>query len=242
VLHYLLVFAQTLILPLCPCRTFPGYYPVLVTNNQKGNRFNRMKKLLLVMSLALGLVSTLQAQDLTQEERNQAVKYLEKTRDGVFKATKSLSEAQWNFKPAPDRWSVAEVTEHIAAAEDYLMDHIRKNVLKAPARTEPADLKAIDALVLQQIPDRSHKVEAPEPLRPSNRFGSPKDSLKHFRESRDKTIAFLKKTEDLRQHAVDSPVGKKLDGYQWVLFIAAHSERHTKQINEVMADPNFPKK
>ncbi len=28
----------------------------------------------------------------------------------------------------------------------------------------------------------------------------------------------------------------------WILFIAAHSERHTKQINEVKADPSFPKK
>jgi hypothetical protein len=37
-------------------------------------------------------------------------------------------------------------------------------------------------------------------------------------------------------------VGKKLDGYEWVLFISAHSERHTKQIDEVKADPTFPKK
>lgn len=41
---------------------------------------------------------------------------------------------------------------------------------------------------------------------------------------------------------IDRPLGKKLDGYQWVLFISAHSERHTKQINEVKADPGFPKK
>ncbi len=66
-------------------------------------------------------------------------------------------------------------------------------------------------------------------------------SLKHFKESRAKTLAFLKATEDLREHAVDSPVGKKLDASQWVLFVSAHCERHTKQINEVKADPNFPK-
>ena len=35
--------------------------------------------------------------------------------------------------------------------------------------------------------------------------------------------------------------GKKLDGYEWLLYIAAHSERHTKQIDEVKADPHFPK-
>jgi hypothetical protein len=45
----------------------------------------------------------------------------------------------------------------------------------------------------------------------------------------------------LRDHAIDSPLGKKLDAYQWVLFISAHSERHTKQINEVKADAGFPK-
>jgi hypothetical protein len=51
----------------------------------------------------------------------------------------------------------------------------------------------------------------------------------------------LTKTPNLRDHAVDSPLNKKLDGYEWILFIAAHSERHTKQILEVKADPNFPK-
>ena len=44
----------------------------------------------------------------------------------------------------------------------------------------------------------------------------------------------------MRDHVADSPLGK-LDGYEFVLLIAAHSERHTKQINEVKADPNFPK-
>ena len=38
------------------------------------------------------------------------------------------------------------------------------------------------------------------------------------------------------------PLGQPLDAYEWLLFVAAHSERHTKQILEVKADPNFPKK
>lgn len=201
-----------------------------------------MKRLILALCLAALAIPGLKAAPLSAEERDQAIKYLEKTRAGVFEATKGLSEAQWNFKPSPDRWSVAEVTEHIAAAEDFLMDMVKDKVMKAPPRAGSEDVKALDAFVLKAIPDRSHKAQAPEPLRPSNRFGSPKDSLKHFRESRAKTIGFLKKTADLREHAVDSPLGKQLDGYEWVLFIAAHSERHTKQIDEVKADPNFPKK
>jgi hypothetical protein len=78
-------------------------------------------------------------------------------------------------------------------------------------------------------------------LKPTNRYGSPDAALKHFVESRDRTEDLLTKNDELRAHAADSPMGKKLDGYEWVLFAAAHSERHTKQINEVKADPNFPK-
>jgi len=201
-----------------------------------------MKKLFFALCLMLFISPVFGTQNLTSKELNKAVMYLQKTRADVLKATKGLSDAQWNFKPATNRWSVAEVTEHIAAAEDFLMDMVRDKVMKAPARTEAADVQAIDEFVLEKIPDRSVKVQAPEPLQPSNRFGSPKDSLKHFRESRAKTLKFLKHTKNLREHAVDSPLGKKLDAYQWLIFISAHSERHTKQLLEVKADPSFPKK
>jgi len=201
-----------------------------------------MKRLLIALCLLVFVNPLLRAQTLSAEELKRATDYLKQTRAGVLASTKGLSDAQWNFKPAPDRWSVAEVTEHIAAAEDFLMGMIQEQVMKGPARTEPTDLKAIDDFVLKAIPDRSQKLQAPEPLKPTNRFGSPKDSLKHFKESRAKTLKFLKETKDLRQHAIDSPLGKKLDAYEWVLFISAHSERHTKQINEVKADPGFPKK
>jgi hypothetical protein len=201
-----------------------------------------MKRLLYTLCLSVLVSPGLKAQSLTREERNKAVQYLEKTRAEVLKATKGLSEAQWNFKPGPDRWSVAEVAEHIAATEDFLRDMIRDKVMKAPPRTAADDVKAIDDLVLRSIPDRTTKRQTYDALRPTNRYGSPKASLKHFKNSRSRTIDFLKETVDLRQHAIDSPLGKQLDGYEWVLFIAAHSERHTSQINEVKADPNFPKK
>jgi hypothetical protein len=201
-----------------------------------------MKRILLALCLVGLASSVLKAQSLSPAERDKAIKYLKETRAGVLKATKGLSEAQWNFKPATNRWSVAEVTEHLAAAEDFLMVMIQEKVMTAPARTEPADIKVLDEFVLQKVPDRSNKVQAPEPLEPNNRFGSPKDSLKHFQASRAKTIEYVKDTKGLRDHAVDSPLGKPLDGYEWILLIAAHSERHTKQINEVKADPNFPKK
>ncbi len=200
----------------------------------------RPSAVLFVFAMSLVTVSA-NAQSVTPMDRDRAIKYLQTTKANILEATKGLSEAQWNFKPGPDRWSVAEVMEHIAASEDFLLDRIVQKVMTAPARPEGEDLKAIDELVVARIPDRTNKVQAPEPLKPSKRFGSPDGSLKHFLESRGKTIDFLEKTPDLRAHAMDSPLGKKLDAYQWLLFISAHSERHTKQILEVKASPDYPR-
>src|SRR5258708_4899566 len=182
------------------------------------------------------------AQEVTPAERDRALQYLESTKKNVLQATNGLSQAQWNFKPAPDRWSVAQVMEHIAASEDFIRDNLLKEkVMVAPAGEPGRDVKRIDEAVVAKVPDRTHKAQAPEPLVPNNRFGSPDGSVKHFVESRATTASFLKTTTGLRDHVADSPLGK-LDGYEFVLLIAAHSERHTKQINEVKADPNFPKK
>jgi len=199
-----------------------------------------MASLLSVLVLMAGAAAA-SAQEVTQAEKDHAMQYLESTRKGVLEATKGLSEAQWNFKPASDRWSVAQVMEHIATAEDFIRGMLKEKVMLAPAGEPGRDVKKADEAILAMVPDRTNKAQAPEPLVPANRFGSPEGSIKHFVESRATTEDFLKTTAGLRDHVADSPLGK-LDAYEFVLLIAAHSERHTKQINEVKADPNFPKK
>jgi hypothetical protein len=194
-----------------------------------------------VMLALAGAVSA-EAQDISQTEKERALQYLESTKKGVLEATKGLSDAQWNFKSAPDRWSIAQVMEHLAAAEDMIRGLVQEQVMKTPAVPvrETEETKKTDEAVLAMVPDRSHKIQAPEPLQPTNRFGSPASAQKHFAESRATTEEYLKNTPGLRAHTGDSPLGK-LDGYEYVLLIAAHSERHTKQMLEVKADPNFPK-
>jgi hypothetical protein len=218
--------------------------PVSPTEYQK-EELTKMRKMslagVLVAFLLLTGAAAASAQEVTQAEKDRALQYLETTKKGVLEATRGLSEAQWNFKAAPDRWSVAQVVEHIAAAEDFIRGTLQEKVMMSPAGEPGRDFKKTDEAVLAMVPDRTHKAQAPDPLVPSNRFGSPEGAIKHFVEARAATEDYLKSTAGLRDHVMDSPLGK-LDGYEFVLFIAAHSERHTKQINEVKADPNFPKK
>jgi len=197
-------------------------------------------------TIALALICSLlfaipaRAQDISQAEKDKALAYLESTKKDVLDAVKDLSPAQWNFKSAPDRWSIAECMEHIAAAEDYIRGSVENGVMKAPA-VPGRDTAAIDAGIIANVPERKTKFQAPDAIKPSNRFGSPQGSIDHFVESRAKTEDYLKTTTGLRDHAADSPNGQKWDAYEFILLIAAHSERHTNQIKEVKADPNYPK-
>src|SRR6478736_6017754 len=95
------------------------------------NSTKSMNRLFCVIFFAVLTTPGLRAQSLASEDLAQGVKYLEKTSQGVLAATKGLSEAQWNFKPATNRWSVAEITEHIAAAEDLFMAMIQAKVMKS---------------------------------------------------------------------------------------------------------------
>jgi hypothetical protein len=45
---------------------------------------------------------------------------------------------------------------------------------------------------------------------------------------------------DLRGFCAPHPALGLLDGKQWLLFVAAHVERHTRQILEIKEQPGFP--
>ncbi len=180
---------------------------------------------------------------LTPQERDAAIKQFETTRDNFLKSIAGLSEKQWTFKPAADRWSVAEVAEHITVSEQVLLGLVQTKVMQSPAAPDKREQVAgKDEMILQKVPDRSHKAQAPEFLKPTGRWATEAELTKTFEERRAATIEYIRTTnDDLRDHFFDHPVFGTLDGYQWLLLISSHSARHTAQIEEVKADPNFPK-
>ncbi len=204
----------------------------------------RAMKLRTVAILGLVAAATgLHAQTLAQGERDRALSDLYATRKQFLDSVAGLTEAQWNFKAAPDRWSIAECAEHIAVTEDLVFNLITGKIMKSPADpSKRAEVKGKDETVLKQMVDRSHKATAPPELVPAHRFATPQAAVDHFRESRDRTLDYVRSTpDDLRDHFLPHPIFGMLDGYQWVLIASGHSARHTAQINEVKASPGYPK-
>ena len=189
------------------------------------------------------LLISMADQTLSRAERDHAVAELENSQKAFLEATNGLSEAQWNFKPAPDRWSIAECAEHIGVTENFIVKLITEQALKSAAEPEKrSQVQGKDAAIMVMGVDRSSKFKAPEVIQPTRRWATSGEITKNVLENRARTIEFINTTqEDLRDHFMDHPVFKTLDTYQWILLTSAHMRRHTAQILEVKADLNFPK-
>jgi hypothetical protein len=193
--------------------------------------------------LTLATASLLPAQTLTQHEREFAMSHLHATRKMFLDSIAGLTPEQWTFKAAPDRWSIAECAEHIATSEDFMFGLVTSQLMKSPADpAKKAEVKGKDEVIVKQVPERTQKFKAPDVIAPKNRWSTPDAIVAHFKEGRDRSIAYVDTTQDdLRDHFAPHPALGVLDGYQWILLMSAHSERHTEQINEVKADPKYPK-
>ncbi len=198
-----------------------------------------MKSLSVIFALVLLVAVPALAESPVLGEQQKLVQHLQRTSEKFLKSVDGLSEAQWNFKAAPDKWSIAQCAEHITAAETLIRGAVEKG-LATPLEAPAAELVKDDA-ILTMIVDRSKKFSAPEPLVPTQRFGTPAATLEAFRTERAATIKLAEGDADFRAHAVKHPGFGMLDTYGWMLFLSAHSERHTLQIEEVKAHPDFPK-
>ena len=198
--------------------------------------------LLLLFIVISGLAGTPTEDVLSKKERKYAADHMKNTKAEVQEAIKGLTPAQLDFKPATDKWSITECVYHIAISEKNLWGMLEKS-MKEPATPEKKkDHKLTDEQVINMIESRENKVKTFPPFEPQNTgYKSLDEAMNDFKTTRMAHIKYIKATsEDLRNHFVQMPFGL-LDCYQLCLMISSHTERHTKQLNEVKADAKFPK-
>jgi hypothetical protein len=203
-----------------------------------------MKRTRILIWFALALLFSpaifAQSGTLTPEERSYLIEQLTKSKQAFIESIQGLSEAQWNYKPAPDKWSIKECSEHIILAEDFIFAGSQK-MLQAPAQPRAASsTPEHDRELFAMIQDRSHKATAPEPIRPTGQWPKASDAVAEFTKRRNRNIGYIRDTQDeLRTHSSpDTPFGT-MDAYQVIVVLAGHSLRHTAQIQEVKASVGY---
>lgn len=174
-------------------------------------------------------------------DRAKAVEYLAATLQRFDAATSGLNAGQCAFRLDPNRWSICECVEHLVLVEQSVLARLEE-VLKLPPESMQEDPARMDGRVLRAVPSRGRRVAAPEPVTPTGRFGEFEETAQAFREIRRRSIEFASTTPaELRSHFSPHLVLGMLDAHQWLLFLAAHTERHLEQIDEIKADAGFPR-
>jgi hypothetical protein len=180
---------------------------------------------------------------MTAEDRAKVVKLLNDSHKQTLDLMEGLSEEQLKFKAAPEKWSVLEVAEHISLAEGAMFGAV-DGALAAKENPEwETKTKGKTEFLERVIPNRSIKAQAPESIVPSGKL-TRDEVIAKLNESRAKTLKFAEETKiPLKSHTFDHPfpVFGTLNAYQWLIYIPLHNIRHNQQIEEVKANPNFPK-
>ena len=175
---------------------------------------------------------------LSPAETSVAHEYLVATRDRLLETVTGLSDSQWNFKPSPERWSIAETLEHVVIVEGRVHGIIER-MEQAPLDDPPRANVEVEQKILTEVPIRMKKYQAPPLIAPSNQW-TPSETVARFLDGRSRTLELLASAPYLRERVIPHPVAGLWDGYQWILAAAAHSARHMYQILEVKTCVGYP--
>ena len=179
---------------------------------------------------------------LSDDERVRVVRLLQQTRDDFLAAVESVTDAQWDFRPGPDRWSIGLIAEHLGLVERRLFGQVERALEGDADPGWRSTTAGKNELIETMLADRGTPWDAPEQVVPTGTAGR-REAIRIYRERRARSLAFAETTADpLNAHTLDHhrPVFGTLNAYQWLVYIPLHNQRHIQQIEEIKAAPGYP--
>ena len=178
---------------------------------------------------------------MTNAERELVSKNLAESRERLLLMAQGLTPEQLRYRPGPDRWTIAEILEHITVVEGRAIRIVGKALEAPPDFSKRSAMDGRGQELFEKVAGRAARLKAPEPALPMGRWKD-EELLPEFEVARRRTRDFVATTDaDLRHHFFPHPVFGEVDCYQWLLIVAAHCDRHRLQGEEVMAADGFPR-
>ena len=145
-------------------------------------------------------------------------------------------------RPAPERWSIAEIVEHVAIVESSITKLIGMMLHKAASAGAPLPDRGgrIAPISIEDFVARSlkEKYRAPEMALP--RGASITDSLARLERARE-TLRELRPSIEATDGTTVNyphPVFGPLNLYQWLIMVGVHRDRHLRQIEAIKETMN----
>ena len=162
----------------------------------------------------------------------------------LLAAVSGLSQTQSDWRPAPDRWSIGEVLDHLALSNRLFARVIA--ALVARCRSEGLSATPGGRRVwprLRVVADAAASGPVANPARTTPAASRPIAELIAALTAAHAAIATqIKDLAGLVLAAarVRHPLGFDLNLFQWVDAAGAHERRHLGQIATIAACPDFP--
>ena len=172
---------------------------------------------------------------MTTDEREFVVEELRASEARLVEVVRDVTPAQAMYRTGPERWSIAEVLEHLVVWESFMLGAVR-GALDRPQEPEKRGAVAgKDSLVLGLAASRDKPLKSREAAQPTGRWSDFGEMMAEFRARRARTVEFAETTQaDLRSHFFAHVTFGDLDCYQWLVAMGQHTLRHVGQIEEIM--------
>ncbi|HKY19724.1 MAG TPA: DinB family protein [Vicinamibacterales bacterium] len=162
---------------------------------------------------------------------------LEEARTVLRAAVDAVPEGRRGERPAPDRWSVSEILEHLSLVERRFAAIIAIRIGEAREAGLGPEQRVREPLppnLQQMLNDRANRRNAPEAVRPTGKVdhAAAWTDLERIRKDLRATV---EAAEGLALSGVthNHPVFGTLNVYQLMDFIAGHEMRHARQIKGI---------
>jgi uncharacterized damage-inducible protein DinB len=160
---------------------------------------------------------------------------LDRERHALLAAVDGVSEAHRERRPASDRWSVAEILEHLATVEQAVAKLIAiRGREPLPPDMEPPVPLASERLAELRVRDR--RIDAPDTLRPAGTLTAAA-AAGALDASRAALLAAARAADPvaLERRTYHHAVIGRITLRDWLVFVAHHEARHAAQIAEIAA-------
>ncbi len=157
-------------------------------------------------------------------------------------AVEGISQAQADFKPSADEWSVGEVLDHLSLSGKGILMQVR-GLCEGTAKILPLVGKDATDKFLAGVADVNITGKAPAQPDAMPTHGKPIGELIGVLDGLlTSAKEDLAKHEDTDLSQTKSPLATfcDLDVYQWIKFCGAHDARHVPQIERIKGSDGYP--
>jgi len=154
-------------------------------------------------------------------------------RENTKQLVASLTGEQTAALPDGEKWTIAEIIEHIAIVQDGMTKISAKLLSQAQATGKASDgaARLSENFAAKATEAQTLKFEAPDRVRPTGNQ-SIEESLKKMDEARDELgkLRPLFESVECSDYKFPHPFMGELTAHEWLALVGGHEARHLRQI------------